>query len=248
MRYKIRNISEDASHPLFGIKAKEMDVFNSLLTRNENSTQIIQAALQKNQCIGCGKCCSSRPYGYFQGLRVQKDDTLFRLRLKNSKKEIISSKEYDRFSFEGTACSFLDNNLCSIYSDRPGVCRNYPFLYSHIFDSGNDKSLLAKGIVLSKDCPAIEEIKSNSLRAVFLSDIIFPMADAIKHPDKYASANFKELFLSAISSNSDSYYVSPLLGTTLLEVVKNYRSRKGIYHDVDDSPFLMIEGEVFFLI
>lgn len=33
-------------------------------------------------------------------------------------------------------CPFLINNQCSIYEDRPLVCRSFPLLESHLFDEG----------------------------------------------------------------------------------------------------------------
>jgi Fe-S-cluster containining protein len=105
------------------------------------------------ECSGCGVCCGDT------------DHKLRHILILESEAEAISAltgKPIEDFAVErGTApyiyemkkheggCVFLKNNKCKIYSERPMICRFYPFELKF------DEEKCVHIFRFTKECPAI---------------------------------------------------------------------------------------------
>ena len=77
------------------------------------------------ECQKCGDCC--RAYiitvtlGDLHRWRIEgREDIISHVRYWRHENELVF---YDKV----VQCSFLKDNLCSIYDTRPATCRNFPF-------------------------------------------------------------------------------------------------------------------------
>lgn len=84
-------------------------------------------------CTTCGNCCRE------SGVAVTADE-IERLagRMGISAEEfesrhIAEDNDYGEKFMPETPCPFLGGNLCTIYEDRPQVCRDYPHLHKKDF-------------------------------------------------------------------------------------------------------------------
>lgn len=82
-------------------------------------------------CTICANCCKSLivspQYNDLNELANRFQMTTFDFKKKYMKKDIEGE-----LVFNQRPCPFLKDNMCSVYSNRPGLCRNYPYL-----DEGN---------------------------------------------------------------------------------------------------------------
>jgi Fe-S-cluster containining protein len=135
----IRRIEELTRH-----KEGEERRYRHLLGRCGLTTEEVDAIVQRHyravskqvECQECGNCCRVlRPT-----LQTEDIDRLARC-LRIPRSEFISEYlvEYgeQRF-FRLTPCPFLANNACTVYPDRPKVCRSYPNLQKKgfVLDAG----------------------------------------------------------------------------------------------------------------
>ena len=54
--------------------------------------------------------------------------------------------------------------------------------------------------------------------------------------------------LHTLKNKGEIYYISKILGPALIELATNYREGKQPYGSLSVSPFLLHQGELFFLI
>jgi Fe-S-cluster containining protein len=80
-------------------------------------------------CTKCGNCCKKlKP-------SINKDDldrlsTCLKLPIHLVKEKYIEKDNLDgEEGFKNLPCSFLKDNKCTIYADRPDTCRSYPHLH-----------------------------------------------------------------------------------------------------------------------
>lgn len=88
-----------------------------------------RAVSEQIECRECGNCCKVfRPL-----LKAEDVDRLARnLRIPRADFIVQYLDEYENgeeYSFNLTQCPFLDGKVCTVYADRPGVCRSYPSLH-----------------------------------------------------------------------------------------------------------------------
>jgi Fe-S-cluster containining protein len=112
-----------------------------------------EEAFSKIDCLSCANCCKnySPRFKTPDIKRIAK-----RLRIKEG--ELVA--QYLRLDEEGdyvvkqSPCPFLgDDNMCSIYEDRPGDCRRYPYTDEDVFLK--QVSLTLKNVIV---CPAAFEV------------------------------------------------------------------------------------------
>ena len=116
---KLKPISTDPKHPLFGIMAREFDSFMSITDRSAEIRVTIQAVLHEKTCVECGDCCKSNKHNKF---KVYEDDRLFKIRLAKDKKELSNDSDgFDRFYFNPIQCDYLSSSGCAAYLDRPMI-------------------------------------------------------------------------------------------------------------------------------
>ena len=83
-------------------------------------------AIQETLCKRCGNCCSNRAH-----LRIRKDELkgvadYLHVEYKKLKDQLRATPMGDGTFIIAQPCSFLRNNLCTVYPVRPVTCRGYP--------------------------------------------------------------------------------------------------------------------------
>jgi Fe-S-cluster containining protein len=91
----------------------------------------------KFKCIFCGKCCMNMNMNERKIVLTKKDVerilSVTKLKIEDFANENINEKYPYIMKLVSGKCFFLDShNMCIIYSDRPLVCRFYPFLMRKI--------------------------------------------------------------------------------------------------------------------
>ena len=83
-------------------------------------------AIQETLCKRCGNCCRNRAH-----LRIRKDELkgvadYLHVEYKRLKDQLRATPMGDGTFIIAQPCSFLRNNLCTVYPVRPRTCRGYP--------------------------------------------------------------------------------------------------------------------------
>jgi len=83
-------------------------------------------AIQETLCKRCGNCCRNRAH-----LRIRKDELkgvadYLHVEYKKLKDQLRATPMGDGTFIIAQPCSFLRNNLCTVYPVRPMTCRGYP--------------------------------------------------------------------------------------------------------------------------
>lgn len=243
MTFKTIPITNDPKHPLYGLIGREIHTFEGILDRSPSTRTKIQHWLHEENCATCARCCKA---GYFNGIVIHEDDHLVKLRLTNE--DILPSDNGKKIylDFANYSCQFLKENMCDIYLDRPRGCREFPFKLCNIED---DEVKL--GIALADRCPITYELQADKITSILLSDIIFLVDDALKNPETYVPTYLLSKFiedLQVLKKKGETYYISKILGHALIELATNYREGKTPYDSLPVSPFLLHQGNLFFLI
>ncbi|MEO8400095.1 MAG: YkgJ family cysteine cluster protein [Ignavibacteriaceae bacterium] len=87
----------------------------------------------KIDCTKCGNCCKkiSPSLNEKEIVRISERINFSPEAVKEKYIEISDGEQF----FKDRPCNFLHENKCSIYTDRPGDCREYPFLHKKFFIS-----------------------------------------------------------------------------------------------------------------
>ena len=83
-------------------------------------------AIQETLCKRCGNCCRNRAH-----LRIRKDELkgvadYLHVEYKKLKDQLRATPMGDGTFIIAQPCSYLRNNLCTVYPVRPVTCRGYP--------------------------------------------------------------------------------------------------------------------------
>jgi Fe-S-cluster containining protein len=113
-----------------------------------------EEAFSKVDCLACGACCRSYSPRFKQPdiKRIAK-----RLRMKEGDlvQQYLRLDEDNDYVVKASPCPFLDleDNMCSIYEDRPSDCRRFPY---------TDEDVLLKRVSLTLKnatfCPAVYDV------------------------------------------------------------------------------------------
>lgn len=118
--------------------------------------EILAEVTARIDCTTCGNCCREL------GIAVDEQD-IERLarRMRISPEEFesrhVATDEDEKFMPE-TPCQFLGGNLCTIYEDRPCVCREFPHLHKEDF-SGRLIGVIGSAGVCPIVFNVLEELK-----------------------------------------------------------------------------------------
>jgi Fe-S-cluster containining protein len=95
--------------------------------------KIYRAVSEQIDCLECGHCCREM-VPVLKAKDVARLSKRLGLRTAEIKKRYLKdSEEGDGSVFTLTACPFQDGNACSVYDDRPDVCRSFPHLHKKDF-------------------------------------------------------------------------------------------------------------------
>jgi Fe-S-cluster containining protein len=115
---------------------------------NAMARQFGQEAESRMECLTCGACCRDNtvPVSVSETRRLAK-----RLGISSAEFESthLQSELDGEPAIDAHPCPFLDGNTCSVYDDRPKVCRGYPYV------GGDVPSRMVGIIERAETCPII---------------------------------------------------------------------------------------------
>jgi len=148
---------------------------NQLRKRLPNAADIIREVSVKTNCKECALCCTGQEGKGQKYIRVSREDpnyqNIARAVVSLQKEGSVTQAEQGmHLNFIGDHCPFLDAKSCEIYSISPFPCKTFPF-------NINPKiSALQPGnrpvAFLDSTCPAVGQLKSRGVNAVFLTDLV----------------------------------------------------------------------------
>lgn len=95
--------------------------------------QLFKTISEQIDCKNCGNCCRSlTPLINENDLKKLSGELNMAPELFRKK---YIQKKYGENYFKNLPCSFLEGNICSVYSVRPEVCISYPHLHKKQFVS-----------------------------------------------------------------------------------------------------------------
>ena len=84
-------------------------------------------------CTTCGNCCKK-----LKPCIIERDIERLSNRLNITKEQVIdqyTETDDGELYFKDLPCTFLNENKCLIYNDRPEDCRSFPHLHKEFFTS-----------------------------------------------------------------------------------------------------------------
>jgi Fe-S-cluster containining protein len=100
-------------------------------------------------CVKCSNCCKSLIVGpNYQDVGRLADH--LEIPHAEFKKKYLKKDFEGELVFKQKPCSFLKNTGCSVYQERPGLCRKYPYL-----DQGNILPHLGRLLANLSVCPIV---------------------------------------------------------------------------------------------
>lgn len=103
-------------------------------------------------CRTCANCCKTQQ-PVFSRREAQRIATYLGMTLQDLvARYLTSDADAGKYITQQRPCPFLENNLCSIYTVRPAVCRNYPHLHR------NQRSRLRQLIDNASVCPIVYNV------------------------------------------------------------------------------------------
>ncbi|MEG1587045.1 MAG: YkgJ family cysteine cluster protein [Bacteroidales bacterium] len=104
-------------------------------------------------CLNCANCCKTLG-PRITDRDIEKMASALRLKPKNVVEQYLRIDEDGDYVFKSMPCPFLgSDNYCSIYTDRPKACREYPHT-----DRKKFHQISSLTIKNAETCPAVYEI------------------------------------------------------------------------------------------
>jgi Fe-S-cluster containining protein len=95
---------------------------------DEIAHPIVKEITSKIDCTQCGNCCRHQEPGVSED-EIERLSTCKNIPVKEFKDQFVAwDKEGISFLFQ-KPCTFLHGNICSIYTQRPGSCADFPGLH-----------------------------------------------------------------------------------------------------------------------
>ena len=87
------------------------------------------------ECTSCGRCCKELRPMFSQKDQQRLADKLAMTveRLREQYLEYDDSDNEPGWQIKAAPCPFQKDNKCAVYEDRPGNCRDYPYLHKPDF-------------------------------------------------------------------------------------------------------------------
>jgi len=151
-----------------------------LAGRPKDARKTIYTLLENQDCRSCGKCCQEK--GEFALVLLNEEPNFKRVMDGILGAKVDRNPLTTKISFD-SRCSLqsIDDNRCSIYNERPLVCRSFPFLSS------------AGIVALSSACPDIQRLKDNGIEFLYAADFSIGLCDALADIDSYPANTRKML-------------------------------------------------------
>lgn len=121
------------------LKERENVEFRTFL-KQQNSDEIDSVVHRLNwefseqiDCTTCGNCCKKlKPCIVDQD--IERLSSRFNISVVQVKEQYAETENNELF-FKVLPCSFIEDKKCTIYNDRPEVCRSFPYLHKNFFTS-----------------------------------------------------------------------------------------------------------------
>ncbi len=127
---------------------------------NASARHAGEAARDQMDCTTCAACCRDNWVPLTEdeiarlSRRLQIDPETFRARY------LTKDDEEDGWAIDARPCPFLVGTRCSVYEDRPEVCREYPYI-------GGDLPTRMLGVIeRAATCPIIFEMLEHVKRDI----------------------------------------------------------------------------------
>lgn len=129
---------------------------------------LYHAVFAEVNCLECGNCCKSLG-PKLNSADIQRISKILRIKPSVFEQKYLNLDEDNDFVFKVLPCAFLDEyNSCSIYTERPRACREYPHTDQRKMHQVLDITL--KNISV---CPPVFEIVER-LKKIKIGTIIDP--------------------------------------------------------------------------
>ncbi len=154
--------------------------------RPETKTaKLVRSVFSDHDCKSCGRCCRTA-CGAF-AFDVLPPDTERLPDLEHARGAFVQKGRFEGLTllFMDGKCGFLEHGKqgCSIYADRPSVCRVYPFIVSS-----------ERKVALAQTCPPIRHIRSMGVSVVKSSDFFVSSAAAKNgHNSSFLASCFRSM-------------------------------------------------------
>lgn len=103
-------------------------------------------------CRTCANCCKTQQ-PVFSRPEAQRIATYMGMTLQDLVAHYLTSDaDVGKYITQQRPCPFLENNLCTIYTVRPAVCKNYPHLHR------NQRSRLWQLLDNASVCPIVYNV------------------------------------------------------------------------------------------
>ncbi len=110
-------------------------------------------AFEEINCLTCANCCKTTS-PVFTEKDIERIAGLLKMRPGNFSSTYLFRDDEGDMVLKSSPCAFLQpDNTCSIYSQRPAACRNYPHT-----DRKKVRQLLDLTLRNTMICPAVQEI------------------------------------------------------------------------------------------
>jgi hypothetical protein len=135
--------------------------FRSFMKSHDHSDRILRRIAEGIQeqidCTECGNCCKTSTAGVSDGdierLARYLHITAEQFIADYTMVEEDEGKAVRILKFrQGAGCVFLDGERCSVYEERPGVCRRYPHL---VRGNGSIASRMWQFVDRASVCPIV---------------------------------------------------------------------------------------------
>jgi Fe-S-cluster containining protein len=93
---------------------------------DEQFEKVHDEVFEKTNCLDCGNCCRTTSPMLFEK-DIDRLAKHLRIKTRDFVKDYLFLDTDGIYAFRQTPCPFLgDDKYCSVYSDRPNACREFP--------------------------------------------------------------------------------------------------------------------------
>ena len=163
-----------------------IEVGKMLANRPKDARPRIFRKFGKLDCMDCGKCCTEKSDMMIVSKRESGYQKIRKAFGRVERVEITDIDEFVVMDMNSDTCPLIEaDNGCSIYENRPLICRVFPFIPQELGEGSR--------IVLTSHCPPLEELRKEGIEFLYFSDISCQIAKVEKEIEKYPKGTEKRI-------------------------------------------------------